>query len=80
MLIENIEKLHTTSVGITRITRNMGIEKTQVIEYCKKLITLNDTKITTCGKNFYCKNKNIIIVINAINYMIINAYKINCIE
>lgn len=80
MLIENIDKLHTTSVGITRITKNMGIEKKQVIEYCKELITLKDTKITTNGKNFYCRNKNIIIVINAINYTIINAYKINYME
>ena len=36
-LLNNIEKIHTTPMGIDRIKKNLKIE-TDVVEYCKNKI------------------------------------------
>ena len=71
-LINNIDKIHTTDMGIIRIKRNLGISG-DVINYCKKLIV--NSYIKKIGKNYYCEIDNIIITINSYSYTIITAHK-----
>jgi hypothetical protein len=72
-LLENINKLHTTELGILRIKRNLEIETDNVVSYCRKLIM--KSTITRKGKNWYADTGKEIITVNASNYSIITAHK-----
>jgi len=37
MLIDNIDKIHTTELGIERIKRNLHLDTDNIVEYCKNL-------------------------------------------
>lgn len=74
-LINNINKLHTTDMGVSRIKRNLNINE-DVIEYCKKIILDKNSNIYKKGKNFYCENGNIKLTINSYSYTIITAHMI----
>lgn len=39
-LIKNLEKIHTTEMGIDRIKRNLTLECDDVVEWCKNQIKL----------------------------------------
>lgn len=73
-LLLNIDKVHTTLMGIDRIKRNLKID-TDVVEYCKNIILDNKCEIHKKGKNWYCKKDNIIITINSYNYTIITSHR-----
>lgn len=73
-LLNNLNKIHTTQMGIIRIKRNLQI-KEDVINYCISKVTDTKSEITKKGKNWYIKNENIIITINASSYTIITAHK-----
>ena len=75
-LLINIDKLHTTDMGVSRIKRNLNINE-DVVEYCKKIILAKNSNIYKKGKNFYCKNGNIKLTINSYSYTIITAHKID---
>ncbi len=75
-LISNIEKLHTTKLGIKRIKKNLNIENEDVLEYCKRILLDKNCKIYRKGKNWYCENNNVIITINYYSYTIITAHMI----
>ena len=75
-LLQNIDKIHTTELGIVRIKRNLNID-TDVVEYCKKLIFDKNCKMYKQGKNIYCKIDNTIITINSCTFSIITAHIIN---
>ena len=72
-LINNIDKLHTTKLGIKRISNNINISS-DVIDYCKRIIIDKNSKIYIHGKNYYCENNNIKITINKKSYTIITAH------
>lgn len=74
MLLNNIDKLHTTKMGIDRIKKNLNIY-TDVVEYCKNKILNENCVINKKGKNYYCKIDNIIITVNSYSYTIITAHK-----
>lgn len=73
-LIYNVEKLHTTPLGVERINKNLNLNNIDVIEYCKNIVIDNNSKIYKKGKNWYCENNNIIITINSYNYGVITAH------
>lgn len=73
-LINNINKLHTTKLGVSRIKRNLSINE-DVVNYCIKIILDKNSNIYKKGKNYYCKNGNIKITINSYSYTIITAHK-----
>lgn len=75
ILLKNINKIHTTEMGIVRIKRNLNIDG-DVVEYCKGKILAENCVIYTCGKNFYCEVDNIKITINSYSYTIITAHVI----
>lgn len=77
MLLKNIDKIHTTEMGVERIRKNLGIETNDVVAYCKNKILSSDCCIVKQGKNWYCKIDRIIITINSYSYTIITAHKEN---
>lgn len=42
ILLSNIDKLHTTEIGIDRIKRNLKINTENVVKYCKEKILDNN--------------------------------------
>ena len=44
-LIRNIDKIHTTEMGVDRILRNLKLENCDVVEYCKNKILSKDARI-----------------------------------
>ena len=73
-LIENIEKLHTTEMGIERIKRNLSIEASDVVKWCKERILDKDAIIERAGKNWYATIVNCKITVNAHSYTIITTH------
>lgn len=74
-LLENIEKIHTTEMGIERIKKNLDIDASDVVSYCKKIIKKDECIVNKIGKNFYCQLNNYILTINSYSYTIITAHK-----
>ena len=74
ILLNNINKIHTTEMGIMRIKRNLELKTNDVVKWCKNK-TLKSNEIYRKGKNYYVSGKGFIITINAHSYTIITAHK-----
>ena len=74
VLIQNINKIHTTEMGIGRISRNLDIDG-DVVEYCKNKILNDESVVERKGKNYYVHIDNCVITVNASSYTIITAHK-----
>lgn len=72
-LIENLEKLHTTELGVLRIKRNLSLETEDVVEWCREKIKSSDAVIERKGKNYYIIIDGCIITVNAHSFTIITA-------
>lgn len=75
-LIQNIEKLHTTPMGVERIRRNLSLGSIDAVEYCRGLILSENAQIERRGKNFYARANGCEITVNAFSFTIITAHKI----
>ena len=49
-LLENINKLHTTELGIIRIRKNLNLDTDDVVQWCKNKITDSNALIIKKGK------------------------------
>lgn len=74
-LLLNIDKLHTTKMGIERISRNLNIN-CDVVLFCKSKIMNENCYIYKSGKNWYCEIDGIRITVNSHSYTIITAHVI----
>ena len=74
-LIENIEKIHTTEMGVDRIRKNLGLGDVDVVAWCKTKILDKNAFITREGKNWYVRIEGSVITVNASSYTIITAHK-----
>ena len=74
-LLDNIDKLHTTELGVVRIKRNLSLDTDDVVEWCRDKIKSENAVITRNGKNWYINIENNIITVNAYSYTIITAHK-----
>lgn len=74
-LLKNLDKLHTTELGVLRIKRNLSLDIDDVIEWCKTKINFDNAIITRSGKNWYVSVDNCIITVNSYSYTIITAHK-----
>ena len=74
ILLSNIDKVHTTEMGINRIKKNLGLDTNDVVEWCKNKVLDEGCNICRQGKNWYCEIDNIKITINAYSYTIITAH------
>ncbi len=75
-LLSNIDKVHTTEMGIERIKKNLKLTTNDVVDYCKKKVLDKNCNIYRKGKNWYCEIDNIKITINSYSYTIITAHTI----
>ena len=75
-LILNINKIHTTEMGLKRIKNNLYLNNIDPVEFCKNMILNTKTTIYKKGKNYYCEASNIKITINSYSYTIITAHLI----
>ena len=76
VLLDNIDKIHTTEMGIDRIKKNLKLDNEDVVEYCKNKILNENCNIYKQGKNWYCEIDNIKITVNSHSYTIITAHLI----
>ena len=74
ILLSNIDRIHTTEMGINRIKKNLKLEDNDVVKYCKNKVLDKSCNIYKKGKNWYCEIDNIIITINSYSYTIITAH------
>lgn len=49
-LLKNLDKLHTTELGIVRIKRNLSLETDDAVEWCRKQINSPNAVIAKKGK------------------------------
>lgn len=73
-ILENIDKIHTTEMGIVRIRKNLEINEDPV-NYCILKVHDDDAIITKKGKNYYIDVDDCIITINSSSFTIITAHK-----
>ena len=74
-LLDNLDKVHTTEMGVDRIKRNIEVDVEDIVEYCKSKIKQENAIIERKGKNYYITVDGIIITVNASSYTIITAHK-----
>lgn len=75
-LLNNLDKLHTTPMGVERIKKNLSIDVDDVVEWCRRHIILPQASIKRKGKNFYIDVNDCIITVNMYSYTIITAHKL----
>jgi len=74
-LIKNLDKIHTTELGMVRIKKNISLQTEDVITWCKEAVKKADIIIGQ-GKNWYVYRGGLVITINAHSYTIITAHRI----
>jgi hypothetical protein len=74
-LIINLDKLHTTDLGVERIKRNLCLDVNDVVLWCSGKISEPDSSIIRRGKNWYICTADCEIAVNAYSYTIITAHK-----
>ena len=74
VLLQNIDKIHTTEMGIDRIKKNLKLNADNVVEFFKSKILDKKCNIYKQGKNWYCEIDNMRITINSYSYTIITAH------
>lgn len=75
VLLNHIDKIHTTELGIERIKRNLKLDTQDVVAYCRNKILDKNCHIYKRGKNWYCEVDQIKITINSLSYTIITAHR-----
>ncbi|GFZ33233.1 hypothetical protein CSC2_37590 [Clostridium zeae] len=75
-LILNLDKLHTTDLGVVRIKRNISLDVEDVVRWCRNKIQNPDASIIRRGKNWYVDIDDCEITVNAYSYTIITAHKV----
>ena len=74
ILLENIEKIHTTEMGIGRIQKNLKISE-EPVEYCIFKLKQDTSTVRKEGKTYYVDADDCTITINASSFTIITAHK-----
>jgi hypothetical protein len=74
-LLQNLHKLHTTELGVVRISKNLSLDAVNVVDWCKTEIKSHNASISRSGKNWYVHIDGCIITIDAYSYTIITAHK-----
>lgn len=74
-LLDNLDKVHTTELGIVRIKRNLELDMEDVVKWCRDRIRSDKAVILRKGKNWYIHIDTCVITVNAYSYTIITAHK-----
>jgi len=73
-LHNNLDKIHTTKLGVERIKKNLGLDVDDVVKWCTDRIEKSDD-IFKKGKDWYASIDDCVITINASSFTIITAHK-----
>lgn len=73
-LLTNLDRLHSTALGLERVKKNLGLDVRDVVLWCKEQTKAAD-EIVRMGKNWYVYAGNARITVNAHSYTIITAHK-----
>lgn len=73
-LLRNLDKLHTTELGVVRIKRNLSLDTDDVVGWCREKINSARAVITRNGKNWYVHIDTCMITVNVYSYTIIMAH------
>ena len=71
----NLDKLHTTELGVVRIKRNLALVEDDVVHVCREMIQSPNSFTTKKGKNRYVNINDCEITINAHSFTIITAHR-----
>ncbi len=74
-LLNHLDRLHTTELGVVRIKRNLSLDTDNIVEWCKDKISSAHAIISRKGKNWYANVDDIVITVNAHSYTIITAHR-----
>ena len=74
-LLENLDRIHTTEMGVDRIRRNMNLGDIDVVSWCKEKILDKNAETERRGKNWYVQDNDYIITVNASSYTIITVHR-----
>ena len=72
-LLENIDRIHTTEMGVGRIQRNLGIDD-EPVGYCISRLKQDNSIVRKEGKNYYVDVDDCTITINSSSFTIITAH------
>lgn len=73
-LLANLDRLHSTALGIQRIRKNLGLNVADVLSWCRQQIESAD-EIVRSGKNWYAHVGDVRITVNAHSYTVITAHR-----
>ena len=73
-LLENIDRIHTTEMGVGRIQRNLEINE-EPVSYCISKLKKENSQVIKKGKNYYVEVDGCRITINSSSFTIITAHK-----
>lgn len=76
ILLKNIDKIHTTSMGVDRILKNLQLNVDDVVGYCQNMIKDEHSHVYKKGKNYYVEIDHMRITINSYSFTIITAHMI----
>ena len=74
ILLENVDRIHTTEMGVGRIQKNLGIND-EPVSYCISKLKQDNSEVKKEGKNYYVSVDDCIITINSSSFTIITAHK-----
>ncbi len=74
-LIAELGRLHTTTLGVERIKRNLSLDAEDVVLWCKRKIADPHSQIARKGKNWYVLIDGCEITVNAFSLTIITAHR-----
>lgn len=74
MLIENIDKIHTTAMGYDRIRNNLDLGEVDVVVWCKNKI-LDNRSVKEKERTGISYIDGCVITVNASSYTIITCHK-----
>lgn len=77
ILLDQLDRLHTTPLGTERIRRNLCLDTEDVVAWCRELIALPDAEFCRDGKNWYITADNVVLTVHANALTVITAHKIN---
>ena len=75
-LLSNLDKIHTTELGIERVKRNLCLNVDDVVGWCREKMEDERSSVIRKGKNWYVRTSDCEITINAKSYTIITAHKV----
>ena len=73
ILLENIDRIHTTEMGVGRIQKNLGIND-EPVSYCISKLKQDNSEVKKEGKNYYVSVDDCIITINSSSFTIITEH------